>query len=361
MCIDNCPSRKSPTDTLLNRRFHSRNKLSSTQANPIRLSFSDTPRVCIFLELFEIRFRFPRSQSLLRTLSHFESCFEQKIPSLFPHEQPSILLSILIRVPHPLDFHPQFLSQIHATQPQPLLVPRFFAAPISSAKTHSAIPKAFTDRLMNQETRPAGHTTHPDPAIFLTNLQHEFADLENENATLSERMDAAEKRARKQDDTIAQLVSFMEQNPGGKATKDTDGEDVKKPRDNVFNLGTILLINAVRKAFLMAMGLPKTTKAKDAARLQPTIQHGGYVKDAESGGKKVPKLSSSVAIKEKSDDDILDRLESIFRNMAGEYRNAKKLGASVNDDRNEDAEASGKDETLSKRTNHHKARKIRIR
>jgi hypothetical protein len=40
----------------------------------------------------------------------------------------------------------------------------------------------------------------------------------------------------------------------------------------------------MRKIMLVALGLPKTAKLKDAALIHPTIPRGGYIEDPETGG-----------------------------------------------------------------------------
>ncbi|KAJ7927122.1 hypothetical protein B0H13DRAFT_1861662 [Mycena leptocephala] len=154
-------------------------------------------------------------------------------------------------------------------------------------------------------------------------------------------------------------------NLSAKVPKDVDVEEVKKERDNGFN----------------------TAKLKDAARLPTSKQHGGYIRDPETDGKllrpdwtasftdnsswhikmikyirqKIPTHNPAIAIDEKSDDDILERLDTVFRNIVQEYRRAKKVGALTNDAENQHAGEEGPDadDDSAKRVNRRKGRKVR--
>jgi hypothetical protein len=72
----------------------------------------------------------------------------------------------------------------------------------------------------------------------------------------------------------------------------------------------------------------------------------------------VPKINPVVAIKDKSDDDIAERLETIFRNVAQVYRNMPKPVGTQNEKGDDDVEEN--DETA-KRNNRRKGRKSRVR
>ncbi|KAJ7939975.1 hypothetical protein B0H13DRAFT_2300028 [Mycena leptocephala] len=106
----------------------------------------------------------------------------------------------------------------------------------------------------------------------------------------------------------------------------------------------------------MAMGLPKTSKVKDAAAIRSVKTGGCYIRDKETGGRLLrpdwkassaenspwhqrmldytrqqvplinPLLTADV-MDAKSDDEILERLMAVFKNFAGTARAIAKAGA----------------------------------
>ncbi|KAJ7030920.1 hypothetical protein C8F04DRAFT_1186384 [Mycena alexandri] len=201
----------------------------------------------------------------------------------------------------------------------------------------------------------------------------EIEDLDGENHQLLHRMDALEELLEHQTATIDRLFESLENNEGTVgASKVSKG---KGTRDNALN-------GAIRKVFLVAMGLPKTAKYKDAALLLPVKQGGSYIPDpATPNGtllrpdwkisfndnsvwhaamikctrQKVPTITPAIsraAMDDKSEDEILDRLASVFRNVSAEYRKAPKPQPSeLTIENTPDADP--------KRTNRRKGRKVR--
>ncbi|KAJ7733882.1 hypothetical protein B0H14DRAFT_3517256 [Mycena olivaceomarginata] len=163
------------------------------------------------------------------------------------------------------------------------------------------IPKAVTDKLQSQQSR----------------------------------IDELEMTLQRQQD----LVESLHHSDGEDDAKSAPKSKVKGTHDNVLN-------TAVRKTFMVAMGLPKTTKIKDA------------VADSETGSKLLrpdwdasfnensrwhqrmlvytrqqaplpsPALSAATMAAE-SDDCILEQLGAVFKNIAGE---ARKLGEEADDE-----------------------------
>lgn len=137
----------------------------------------------------------------------------------------------------------------------------------------------------------------------------------------------------------------------------------------------------------VAMGLPSTSKLRDAAGIAPVRPSGGYIKDAETRGQvlrpdwrttftenstwhtkmiaymrqKIPVQNPAITksmMENKTDDEILERLEVVFKNIATEYRKSIKTATGTSD---HEADDHDDDEVDGKRVNRHKARKIRVR
>ncbi|KAJ7658996.1 hypothetical protein B0H17DRAFT_1212994 [Mycena rosella] len=131
----------------------------------------------------------------------------------------------------------------------------------------------------------------------------------------------------------------MIQNP--ELAQKSEPESKPKKRDNAFN-------NAVRKTFYIAMGLPKASKLKDAANVKP---------------KKIPSdnpMITAVIMQAKADDDILERVEVVFKSISTE---ARKLPVSTGSTDNSDDDSERQDDAGENQdenqNNRRKGRKVR--
>ncbi|KAJ7736373.1 hypothetical protein DFH07DRAFT_779719 [Mycena maculata] len=207
-------------------------------------------------------------------------------------------------------------------------------------------------------------------------VKHDINDLENEQIGLEQRVDVLEETIAKQNKTIERLLQIVEQR-GGNLESDAEEAPVgkqKPARDNALN-------NATRKSLYAAMGLASTSQLKAAAALAPLKTGGSYVKDRESSGKLlrpdwassfaenvawhdpmvkflrakgptlVPALTSAI-LAQKSDQELLDRLEVVFKNA--EFRKAGRVGGDGNIERDE--EKQPRTEAEEKKENRHRGR-----
>ncbi|KAJ6486291.1 hypothetical protein DFH09DRAFT_1339703 [Mycena vulgaris] len=224
------------------------------------------------------------------------------------------------------------------------------------------IPKAITDRLINQQSRieELERTVLKNEETIQTleashsDLRSQFDDLDNENTGLMKRMDLAEERAAVASKTIDRLFEILENMPSNLPPDEEADIKPKPPRDNVFN-------TAVRKTFFVAMGLSKKSKLRDAASIRSTRSGGGFIKDRETGGQLLrPDWSVSFAensswhnrmvefirqkaslqnpvitstfMDAKSADDLLQRLATVFKNIKEEAKKVAKSGVDGDDE-----------------------------
>ncbi|KAJ7825820.1 hypothetical protein B0H14DRAFT_3874256 [Mycena olivaceomarginata] len=267
-----------------------------------------------------------------------------------------------------------------STSTAPIAAPRFSTPHTSNSAVHHpqapmVILKAVTNKLVHQETRIMGLKAQIDQdgrliAALQTSearLQHEIDDLDNENTQLLQKLQSVE--------------AVLDQQ-----TREIDHQ---KPRDNVFN-------TAVRKLFLLAMGLGKKgSTLKDAALLKPSTAGGGYIRDTETSNGKLLRPDWNVTfadnsewhsrtvkwmrqnmktqfpaamIDEKSDDAIVDQLSTVFRNIVQAYnilqRESKakknvKDPTVTEDDGDLPAENEMPDNAAARRAGRRKSRKTR--
>ncbi|KAJ7896899.1 hypothetical protein B0H13DRAFT_2338095 [Mycena leptocephala] len=210
------------------------------------------------------------------------------------------------------------------------------------------IPGCITDKLVYQQSQMEEmqrqmqrqddtietlRNTVDDLSNSRDDFLFEMKDLDAENIHLLQRVDVLENLVRKQTKKIDQLFEMLEDSELHERTKRDKDSKPKATRDNVLNKNTV------------AMGLPKTSKAKDAAAIRSNKADGGYIKDKETGGR-LPGLGDYIpgelhstwhakmleyirqqaphhnpaltlaAMNAKSDDEILDRLSSLFKNTS---------------------------------------------
>ncbi|KAJ6492338.1 hypothetical protein C8R45DRAFT_928625 [Mycena sanguinolenta] len=263
---------------------------------------------------------------------------------------------------------------------------------LSKPALTSHIPKAFTDKLAQQTQKIASLESQQiklrDELDSLTamcnDMGHEMSqdmnDIDNEEHTLQAQVHKLAETVKKQ----GQLIDFLLEKL--KCKLEDDDEESPKPstkaktRDNLLN-------NATRQCLYVAMGLPKSSKLLDAARVAPRKAGGSYEKDPESHGKvlrpdwKIPFTDNKIwhdrmiqfirkkgpelvpALQEqlanKSDNLIFKRLEVLFKNVAAEYRKVVAKEGKEEDEEDGDDEGDNKDQVNRRRTR--KARKCEER
>ncbi|KAJ7720177.1 hypothetical protein B0H16DRAFT_1896903 [Mycena metata] len=258
------------------------------------------------------------------------------------------------------------------------------------------IPKAVTDRLNAQEARIRTLEERVDidmNTITLLKrtkfeLNTDIEDLDNENHQMLIRLEEQDEMLETQQTMIDSLVTAVQglQQGQGQAADVKSGTKKKESRDNAWNL-------ASRKTFFAAMGLPSTSKIKDAT-IAPVKKCGGYINDPETrSGKllrpdwaasfsensnwhprmiaymrqKVPSHSPAITkemMSSKSDADILERIESIFANIRTEYRKTVRgSSGDAKDPAGEEEEDADDDEEdtvdKKKQLNRRSGRKVR--
>ncbi|KAJ7463679.1 hypothetical protein FB451DRAFT_1493222 [Mycena latifolia] len=219
-------------------------------------------------------------------------------------------------------------------------------------RTHAmSIPKVITERLTDQEVRimdlERQVSQDTDTLVSLREaqaaLRAEYDDLDNEHHLTLKRLEKIEGEMEKQTETIHMLFDAIQRGGG---TLDDGDSKTKGRRDNALN-------TAIRKTFFTAMGLPNKPKLKDAALIRSKESGGGYIKDRETSGRllrpdwtvsfvensswhldiinymrqKVPVQQPAITadiMKAKSDDEILDRVEVVFKNIVTEARKLAK-------------------------------------
>jgi len=135
------------------------------------------------------------------------------------------------------------------------------------------------------------------------------------------------------------------------------------------------------------MGLPTTSKLRDAARKKPKQKSGGYIRDPETQGQllrpdwavsftdnsgwhksaiaffrqKIPLQNPAISqaiIAKKSDQEILTRIGAIFKSIAAQYKKLQEMDAAADDD--EDDEDDADEGPEEKQLGRHKSRKSRV-
>ncbi|KAJ7699086.1 hypothetical protein B0H14DRAFT_3528697 [Mycena olivaceomarginata] len=186
---------------------------------------------------------------------------------------------------------------------------------------------------------------------------------------------------------LERIIDFIENNEfsatGGTHTSASgSGSKGKSERDNVFN-------TAMRKVFKAAMGHGVSVKLDILANDNPIKAGGSYIADSNSKGqllrpdwsvsfnensrwhkpmlefsrKKAPIFHPTMTdsmINAKTDDEIMERLENVFKNIADHYRRAQRNKAKTQggEDAGED-EGAGEDEKREKQLNRRGTRKVR--
>ncbi|KAJ7819704.1 hypothetical protein B0H14DRAFT_3472878 [Mycena olivaceomarginata] len=227
---------------------------------------------------------------------------------------------------------------------------------------HVAVPKAFTDKLLQQQGRISAlegivYDIRDQFRDYRADVETQMDELDNENRQLWDRVNNLEEQQKRTRDTVQRLVDFIENSDIERMDKLIESkpkpQKTKATHDNVFNA-------AMCKIFKIAMGHPGTV-ALDALALEVPVKAGGsYIADPNSCGKilrpdwrvgfsenshwhpqilEFPREKASTfhpamtpeMLKVKSDKDIMERVEGLFKNIADKFRSAqraKKIEAS---------------------------------
>ncbi|KAF8179740.1 hypothetical protein K438DRAFT_1977105 [Mycena galopus ATCC 62051] len=246
------------------------------------------------------------------------------------------------------------------------------------------LPKAVTDKIVQLEDRiSALEGITYDLRDKLADRDADIRDLDNENQQLWRRINDLEDV---HGDKLERIIDFIDNNDFSGTTTHTSaskaGSKGKGERDNVFN-------TAMRKVFKAAMGHGVNVKLEILAKENPVKTGGSYITDPHGTGellrpdwrtsfnensrwhktmlsfsrKKAPLFHPALTntmIDAKTDDDILERLETVFKNVSDHYRRAKRTKATAQDgeEAEETQEAEGAEERA-KRLNRRGTRKVR--
>ncbi|KAJ7797596.1 hypothetical protein B0H14DRAFT_2618821 [Mycena olivaceomarginata] len=242
----------------------------------------------------------------------------------------------------------------------PFTRPRRDTTPAVSAMTSSLLPVLNPTRPSpSRSSTPSGTAAVPYPTPnTVTNSSSVPNPRPNDTRlpplipkAVTDKLQSQQSRIDELEMTLQRQQDLVESLHGEDDAKSAPKSKVKGTHDNVLN-------TAVRKTFMVAMGLPKTTKIKDAAAV-PRVKAGGcYIVDSETGSKLLrpdwdasfnensrwhqrmlvytrqqaplhsPALSAATMAAE-SDDCILEQLGAVFKNIAGE---ARKLGEEADDE-----------------------------
>ncbi|KAF8205906.1 hypothetical protein K438DRAFT_1963683 [Mycena galopus ATCC 62051] len=247
------------------------------------------------------------------------------------------------------------------------------------------LPKAVTDKIVQLQDRISGlEGVAYDLRDRLEERDADIRDLDNENQQLWRRINELEEI---HGDKLERIIDFIENNEfsGTGATHTSaskSGSKGKGERDNIFN-------TAMRKVFKAAMGHGVTVKLDILANDTPVKAGGSYITDSHGQGqllrpdwstsfndnsrwhksmlafarKKAPIFHPTMTdsmIDAKTDDEIMERLENVFKNISDYYRRAKrnKATAQGGGDVGETQEA-GEGEERAKQLNRRGTRKVR--
>ncbi|KAJ7747600.1 hypothetical protein B0H14DRAFT_3514025 [Mycena olivaceomarginata] len=157
--------------------------------------------------------------------------------------------------------------------------------------------------------------------------------LDNENRQLWNRVNELEEQQVRSQDTVQRVFDFIENSDLERMNKPIESkpklQKSKAMRDNVFNA-------VIRKIFKIAMGHP-TTVALDALALEVPMKAGGSIGFSENSRwhpqilaftrEKAsifhPALNAEM-LRAKSDDDIMERVEGLFKNIADKFHSAQR-------------------------------------
>ncbi|KAJ7749354.1 hypothetical protein B0H14DRAFT_3513620 [Mycena olivaceomarginata] len=246
------------------------------------------------------------------------------------------------------------------------------------------LPKAVTNKIMQlQDPISALEGVAYDLRDKLEERDADIRDLDNENLQLWRRINELEQI---HGDKLEHIINFIDNNEftGTGATHTSasgSGSKGKSERDNVFN-------TAIRKVFMAAMGHGVNVKLEILANDTPIKAGGSYIADSDGTGrllrpdwsasfnensrwhksmlefarKKAPVFHPTMTesmINAKTDDEILERLENVFKNIGDNYRCAQRNKAKTKggEDAGENQE-EGEHEKRAKELNRRGTRKV---
>ncbi|KAF9464325.1 hypothetical protein BDZ94DRAFT_1308106 [Collybia nuda] len=183
-------------------------------------------------------------------------------------------------------------------------------------------------------------------------LQERNEELALEVGWLTTTVKILEASIQNQGEAIDELFKVVgERKAYNAGINDSNGEDdipyhatKKRPCNNFFN-------NAVRKTMLIAMGLGSRARVKDVTKLASHANGGGFIKDREVKGRhfqatQIYPAFTKELLASKSNDDLLHRMESVFKTFRTAYLKKDWL-ADLDSEAEEDAE--GDEETWKQR------------
>ncbi|KAJ7850285.1 hypothetical protein B0H14DRAFT_3452023 [Mycena olivaceomarginata] len=222
---------------------------------------------------------------------------------------------------------------------------RSHATPTPS--NHVAVPKAFTDKLLQQQGRISAlegivYDLRDQFRDYKADVETQMDELDNENRQLWDRVNELEEQQERSRDTVQRVVDFIDNSDIERTNKPIESKPKpqknKATRDNIFNA-------AMRKIFKIAMGHPATV-ALDALALEPREHSAPGLEGRLLGNSRWhpqilaftrekastfhPAMTPEM-LKMKSDEDIMERVEGLFKNIADKFRSAqraKKIEAS---------------------------------
>ncbi|KAJ7694968.1 hypothetical protein B0H14DRAFT_3905564 [Mycena olivaceomarginata] len=309
-----------------------------------------------------------------------EDLFRSTIdPSLDSHSTSNLNVTLRPASSEPL--LPAFQLPLVQTAPNVLHLIRHPPKP-----AQAPLPKAVTNKIVQLQDRiSALEGVAYDLRDKLEERDADIRDLDNENLQLWRRINELEQI---HGDKLERIIDFIENNEftGTGATHTSasgSGSKGKSERDNVFN-------TAMRKVFKAAMGHGVNVKLEVLANDTPIKAGGSYIADSDSKGrllrpdwsasfnensrwhksmlefarKKAPVFHPTMTesmINAKTDDEIMEQLENIFKNISDNYWRAQrnKVKTKGGEDAGENQE-EGKHEKRAKELNRRGTRKVRV-
>ncbi|KAJ7857805.1 hypothetical protein B0H14DRAFT_3637982 [Mycena olivaceomarginata] len=308
-----------------------------------------------------------------------EDLFRSTIdPSLDSHSTSNLNVTLRPASSEPL--LPAFQLPLVQTAPNVLHPIRHPPKPVQAP-----LPKAVTNKIVQLQDRiSALEGVAYDLRDKLEERDADIRDLDNENLQLWRRINELEQI---HGDKLQRIIDFIENNEftGTSATHTSasgSGSKGKSERDNVFN-------TAMRKVFKVAMGHGVNVKLEILANDTPIKAGGSYIADSDSKGRLLrpdwsasfnensrwhksmlefarkkahvfhPTMTESM-VNAKTDDEIMERLENVFKNIGDNYRRAQRNKAKTKggEDAGENQE-EGEHEKRAKELNRRGTRKVR--
>ncbi|KAJ7803619.1 hypothetical protein B0H14DRAFT_3487159 [Mycena olivaceomarginata] len=251
---------------------------------------------------------------------------------------------------------------------------------------HVAVPKAFTDKLLQQQARISAlegivYDLRDQFRDYKADVETQMDELDNENRQLWDRVNELEEQQERSRDTVQRVVDFIDNSDIERTNKPIESkpkpQKSKATRDNIFNRCA---------KFSRSQWATLQTVALDALALEVPVKAGGsYIADPNSRGNilrpdwKVgfsensrwhpqilaftrekasifhPAMNLEM-LKAKSDDDIMERVEGLFKNIADKFRSAQRAKKTETSGEGDDDAGETKNP---RQINHRGTRKVR--